>query len=170
MSVIHIRREEELYNRFDPAQSRLSSDAYAYLKSLFAEMPQAERKSDVLTIECEGPIDREKAANAIRSAISRDIAEYDRQLSINKIKMLRLYVIGVALIVIGIVLALVLNQVLLEIISIVGSMAIKDASTIQIQNNPEIRLKKRLLERARDLKIEFSADAAGETPTDRLQA
>lgn len=159
MSVIRIRSEEELYNRFDPAQTRLSSDAYSYLKSLYSEMSVEERRDDILKIECPGPVDIQKAENAIHASIGRDIAEYDRQLKINKVKMVRLYVIGIALIVVGFVLAVTLDKLILEVISIVGSMAVKDASTIQIQNNPEIRLKKKLLEKVMNLRVELVSGA-----------
>ena len=154
MSVIRIRDEAELYNRFDPTQTRLSNDAYSYLKSLLQEMDAGERKNDIIQIQCDGEIDLDRAKKAIYAAVMRDIDDYNQQLGVNKLKMIRLYVIGIALIVIGFALALVLDQLILEVISIVGSMAVKDAATIQIQHNPELRIKRRMLESLLDVKVE----------------
>ena len=154
MSVIKIRDESDLYNRFDPTQTRLSNDAYSYLKSLYQEMSAGERKNDVLRIQCDNEIDLDRAKKALQAAVKRDVDDYNIQLRVNKLKMIRLYVIGIALIVVGFALALVLDQLLLEVISIVGSMAVKDAAAIQIQHNPELRIKRRMIESLHDVKVE----------------
>ena len=154
MSSMCITKESDLYDRFDPSHTRLSNEAYRYLKGIYEELSSEERKNDVLRLQCEVRIDEEKAKESIRKAIGRDIVGYERQLSVNRVKMIRLYIIGIALVIVGIVMSLLLNQLVLEVVSIVGSMAVKDAATIQIQTNPELRIKKRLLERAKDMRIE----------------
>ena len=72
-----------------------------------------------------------------------------------------LYIIGIVLSAAGVTLALLLNQVTLQLISFFGSMAIRDAVTIHLKLNPDIRRLKMLLEPFRDFTLEVVP--AGET-------
>ena len=65
-----------------------------------------------------------------------------------------LYLIGILLSAAGVALSLVLDQVLLALISFFGSMAIKDAVTIHLKLNPDIRHLKKLLDPFRDFRLE----------------
>ena len=150
---VHLKSEDELFNRFDPSRTRMSGDVYGYIKNCFEEIPLPERGSATIQIEGETPIDTSKVTTLLHAAVGRDLAAMDLKLKVNRLKMWRLYIIGIALIVVGIVLALSLNQLLLEVISIVGSMAVKDAAIIQIQHDPDIRVNKRLLEQLKTLPI-----------------
>ena len=154
MILLKIRNEHDLYNRFDPAQTRLSEDVYGYIKTCYEEIPLAERKDVVLRIQTDESVNEKTVKTLLNGAVDRELASMDKKLRENRVKMTRLYIIGIVLILIGFALALSLDQLILEVISIVGSMAVKDAATIQIENNPEIKLRKRLLEQLKNVKVE----------------
>ena len=145
MIQLRIKRESDLYNPYDPTGTRINEMVYNYLKSYCTEGEYKNHIKDTLQIVTDEPIYEAKAQKAIQDAARKDQGEFDRQLKKNRRRALWLYIIGIFLSALGITLSLILNQIVLQLISFFGSMAIRDAVTIQIKVNPDLAYLKKML-------------------------
>ena len=78
-------------------------------------------------------------------------------------KQVRLFAIGLAFIAIWLLVKTITNVLIVEILSIIGSFAIWEASNIWIVEKPNIRLKRHMLRRLMDTEVRFTVQKkAGE--------
>lgn len=154
MVQLKIHNESELYNHFDPTKTRISEDVYHYLKSYCTELQSQKHPLDVIRIITDEPIDEDRFRISVQNAVMRDREEFDSQITRNKKMVHKEYVMGILLSIAGVALSLILDQVLLAIISLFGSMAISDAVTISAKVNPDIRRLKKLLDPLLSFKLE----------------
>ena len=146
MVQLRIHNESELYNHFDPLKSQISADVYNYLKSYCTECQAEKHSLDVIRVITDEPIDENHFKMSVRNAARRDCEEFDSQIARNKTLAFWEYVMGIILSIAGVALSLILDQVLLAVISLFGSMAINDAVSISAKSNPDIRRQKKLLD------------------------
>ncbi len=149
-----IRQESELYSPYDPTQTRINDGVYQYLRSYCTELHYRDHLHDTLRICTDGPVDADRFRTALLDAVQEDRSEFDRMLAENKRRVIWEYVVGILLSLLGVGLSIVLDQVLLAIISFLGSMAISDAVTIQTKVNHDIKRLRNLLEPFSDFKLE----------------
>ena len=154
MMQMKINSESDLYNPLDPAGMRIADSVYSYLKSFCTEAESKKHRHDKLQIISDGPVNADRLMRAIQDAIRKDEAEFDRQIAVNRKKALACYTVGIVLSIFGITLWVLLDQVLLAFISFLGSTAISDGITIQLQMNPDIRRLKKQLEPFNDFEVE----------------
>ena len=154
MMQLMIREESELYNAYDPTQTRINDRVYQYLRSYCTELHYRDHLHDTLRICTDGPVDADRFRTALLDAVQEDRSEFDRMLAENKRRVIWEYVVGILLSLLGVGLSIVLDQVLLAIISFLGSMAISDAVTIQTKVNHDIKRLRNLLEPFSDFKLE----------------
>ena len=154
MMQLMIRQESDLYNPYDPTQTRINDRVYQYLRSYCTELHYRDHLHDTLQICTDGPIDADRFQTALQDAVQEDRSEFDRMLAENKRRVIWEYVVGILLSLLGVGLSIVLDQVLLAIISFLGSMAISDAVTIQTKVNHDIKRLRNLLEPFSDFKLE----------------
>lgn len=148
------RKESDLYNPYDPSQTRVNEGVYHYLKSYCSPLEASKHVHDTLQIITDSPIDTDRFGRVLHDAVGRDIAEFDRQIARNNRRVIWEGVIGVLFCALGIMLAAFLDELLLTIISLFGTIAIKDAITINTTINHDIKNLKKLLEPIRDIKLE----------------
>ena len=146
MIQIRIQDESELYNRFDPSQERISEDVYRYLKSYCTGLRSQEHSMDVIRIISDKAIDADHFRTCVRNAARRDCEEFDCQISRNKRLAFWEYTMGILLSIAGVALSVALDQVLLALISLLGSMALSEALTISVKINPDIKWLRKLLD------------------------
>ena len=146
MIQIRIQEESELYNRFDPAQARISEDVYHYLKSYCTGLRSQEHSMDIIRIISDEAIDTDHFRTCVRNAARRDCEEFDCQISKNKRLAFWEYTMGILLSIAGVALSVALDQVLLALISFLGTMALREAITISVKINPDIRRLRKLLD------------------------
>ena len=154
MIQIRIQDESELYNRFDPSQERISEDVYRYLKSYCTGLRSQEHSMDVIRIISDKAIDADHFRTCVRNAARRDCEEFDCQIARNKRLAFWEYTMGILLSIAGVALSVALDQVLLALISFLGTMALRDAITISAKINPDIRRLRKLLDPLFAFKLE----------------
>ena len=159
MIQLRISKESDLYNPYDPSQTRINDRVYHYLKSFCTELESRKHLHDTLQVITDSPIDENRFREALQEAVKKDRDEFDRQIAENNKKALWGYAIGILLSAVGVGLTIVLDQVLLALISFLGTMAISDAATIQLKLNPDIKRLKKLLDPFCDFKLEVVAAA-----------
>ena len=77
-------------------------------------------------------------------------------------KQVRLFAIGLAFIAIWLLVKTITNVLIVEILSIIGSFAIWEASNIWIVEKPSIRLKRHRLRRLMDTEVRFTVQKEAE--------
>ena len=146
MIQLCIENESELYNRFDPFRTRINDEVYHYLKSFSTEPEFQQNPQNTLQIITDEPIDQEKFHETLLKAVRKDQNEFDRQIASNNRRVVWEFIIGIVLSVLGVLLSVFLDQVLLALISFIGSMAIRDGVTILTKINQDIRSLRKLLD------------------------
>lgn len=154
--MIRLRIEEEsaFYNSLDPSNERISNDVYSYLKTFCSEIEEQPQLYDTIQILCSGPFDTERAKQSIIDAVDREQKNLDRQIKTNRKRMRVNYLIGAILSVLGFVLAKLLDVVVLQMVSFLGTIAARDAFTIQTKLNPDLEHLKNYVEPFRKMKLE----------------
>ena len=122
MIQLRVKNENDLYNPYDPSQTRINDDIYQYLKSYCSPLEASKHTSDALQIITDSKIDSEKFERVLHNAVNRDLEEFDRQIARNNKRVIWELIVGVLLSALGVMLAIVLDKVLLAIISFFGSM------------------------------------------------
>ena len=163
MIQLRIKNESDLYNPYNPSQTRINEGVYHYLKSFCAKMASQEHQQDILQIITDSPIDQDRFQKALQDAVKSDRDEFDRQIAKNNRRFFWELIVGIGLSVLGVALSVILDQVLLAIISFFGSMAIRDAVTIQTTINHDIKDLKKLLEPFSGLSLEVAENHGTET-------
>ena len=151
---LSIHQEADLYNPYDPKQTRINDAVYRYLKSYCTELEYENHLHDTLRIYTDSPIDEGRFRTALQDAVNRDREEFERQIALNNRRTIWETLVGILLSVAGVALSLWRDQVLLAIISFFGTTAIGNAVTIQTTVNHDLKRMKRLLEPFRDFKLE----------------
>ena len=154
MIQLRIRNESDLYNPYDPSQMMINDGVYRYLKTYCTPLESAKHIHDTLQIITDSPIDKDRFQRVLHDAVERDIAEFDRQISRNNRRVVWESFFGVLFCALGIMLTVYLDELLLTIISLLGTMGIKDAVTISTTFNHDLKSLKKLLNPIRDIKLE----------------
>ena len=142
MSQIRIADEYELYNTLAPDMNRLSDSVMDYLKEVYTWIHMNKMEDDTLEILCNEPVNPERIQKAIKDSTKREIDFLEKEISFNRKRMIRHYVAGFGLGLLGFILAKLTDQLLLEIISFFGTLMVRDAVMTQVQDNPKLKEKK----------------------------
>lgn len=80
----------------------------------------------------------------------------EREQQISSMKQVRMFLIGISFIAIWMLAAKITKNILVEVLSIIGSFAMWEASNIWIVEKPYIRLKRHRLRRLMETEIKFT--------------
>ena len=138
---LKIHEEADLYSAFDPEQKLLSEDVTEYLARNYLNKHRSLKEKYVIHIISDGPVNEEK--------VRKNFAEYftvEKDNISYEIKKLRVKEFGLALfgvLILGLwaylsVTSQSLGMVRSEILSIVGWVAIWEATSIVIKERPEL--------------------------------
>ncbi|MBR2547783.1 MAG: hypothetical protein IKF07_06305 [Eubacterium sp.] len=90
----------------------------------------------------------------LQDAVNRDLAEFDRQIDMNDKRVIWEIIVGVVFIALSIMLTIYLDKLLLTIVSVFGTMAVRDAIQLKTTINHNIKHLKRQLDPIGDIKLE----------------
>ena len=154
MIQLYVHNESDLYNPYDPSQTRIHERVYNYLKSFCTETEYKKHFHDTLQIITDCSVDSDRFKSALQEAVKKDLDEFDNQLAVNNRRAIWAYIVGVLLSVAGVAFSLITDQVLLAIISFFGTMTLSDGVAIHTKINPDIKNQKRRLEPLCELTLE----------------
>ena len=140
---IKVDNEEELYNKFDETKSTLNSKLISYIE----ENLNKKNVFDNLIIIVTSPsnIDENQFKKAFEQYVKDKILLNQKRNRFNKLKQIRLLIIGFIFIIISTIIATLFNSVIYTIISTIGSFAIWEASNIWIVENMDSKIEKKIL-------------------------
>lgn len=154
MIQLLIKKESDLYNPYDPSHTRINEGVYHYLKSYCSPLEASKHVNDTLQIITDSPIDSERFQRVLQDAVKKDIEEFDRQIARNSRRAVWEGIIGVIFCALGIMLSVYLDELLLTVISLLGTMGVKDAITIGTTFNHDIKNLKKQLEPMSGIRLE----------------
>ena len=154
MIQLLIENESDLYNPYDPSRTRINEGVYHYLKSYCSPLEASKHVHDTLQIITDSPIDEERFQRVLQDAVKKDIAEFERQIARNSRRAVWEGVLGLLFCALGIMLSVYLDEVLLTVISLLGTMGIMDTITINTTVNHDLKNLKKLLEPMSDIRLE----------------
>ena len=155
MIKIKIKTESDLYHPFDEDQKTLSEDVISYIERKYEEKHLGDKP--VIRIICDEEIDEHAVREAFHSHVESEKESIRKEAKINTLKQLRLFAIGIAFIALWLTLSANIENILIEVLSIVGSFSIWEATNIWIVDKPELRVRKKRLEYLSGTKIVFNA-------------
>ena len=161
MIQLRIHDESELYNPFDPTQTRIDDKVYQYLKSFCTGTEYEKHLHDTLQIITDGPVDGDRLKAAIQDAVKKDRDEFDCELALNNKRAIWAYIVGILLSAASVMFTLITDQILLALISFFGTRTISDGLTIHTRINPDIRRKKMRLDPLSDFNLEIVRNFQG---------
>lgn len=154
MIQLRIKEESDLYNPYDPCKTKVNEGVYRYLKSYCSDTEVSEHTFDTLQIITDSPIDVDRFQKTLQDAVNRDLAEFDRQIDMNDKRVIWEIIVGVVFIALSIMLTIYLDKLLLTIVSVFGTMAVRDAIQLKTTINHNIKHLKRQLDPIGDIKLE----------------
>ncbi len=152
---LRIHSEDELYSPYDETRRTLNSDVADYLSEQYSK--KEIRDEILLKVKCDTPVSYERVRDAFRELIQEKETQAANQKRLNRLKQIWLFAIGVVFVAAAILLEGVVRAIPVELMSIVGSFAVWEATNIWIVENPRARITKRTIRKLRDTKILIDA-------------
>lgn len=150
--LIKVEDEKELYNKFDESCNTISDEIITYIESQLSKKNVIDNL--IIKISSKNYIDEEKIKKAFSKYINDKIEYNERKKRFNRVKQIRLFIIGIIFIGLSILIGAILESILYTIISTIGSFAIWEAANIWIVENMESKIEKGLLQNLLQTKIE----------------
>ena len=127
---IKIHEQSDLFSEFDPDQCMLSEDIIAYIIRCYQHMKLKSQEYPVILIQSDTPVNEEEVTEKIRNNFRRETEVVNRTLRKLIIKAACLGVFGVIVLSIWLALSANAENVNIEILSIVGWVAIWEMTNI----------------------------------------
>ena len=152
---IKIHEESDLFSAFDPDQDVLSEDIFGYIIRCFQHMKTGHGKSGVIQICSDIPVDEENVKDKIRKNFRREKDVINRALNLLFFKAACLGIFGAAVLSVWLFLSAGSESVALEILSIVGWVAVWETANILIIERHDLQYSKKNMDRIINSEIVF---------------
>ena len=161
---LKIGEESDLFSPFDPDRMQLSDEVSAYLVRSYENKHRRNLEDYVIRIFSDAPVNERHVEQALREHCLQQMSNIDHGLKLETIKEVCLAVLGLALLTLWFFLARTHDNIWMEVLSIMGWVAIWEATSIAIMRRPELSFLKKTYRKASKAKIEFvsGGDAAAE--------
>ena len=117
---LKIHKEDDLYNPLDPDKELLSDEVVSYINRKYSE--KSEPGKHVIHIISDNPVDEERVRKNIRRYTEQEEGIVGRDQKHSVFKQLWLAGIGVAFIALWLLLAAITENIIVEVLSIIGSL------------------------------------------------
>lgn len=148
---IRIHDENDLYDPLDPDKQYLSDDVISYIEKRYSEKTDYGKVN--IHIISDKPVNTDRVKEAFHTYIENEKNSLEKEQHLASIRQIRLFVIGIIFISVWLIMSANIENILVEVLSIIGSFAIWEAADIWIVGKPEIHVKKRVLQRLQETNI-----------------
>lgn len=155
---LKINDEADLYNPLDPDCVLLSEDVSSYLNRKLSEKNFDPLEKNVIHIISSVPLDEERVRKNIVSYTESELKILSKKKKRSVIKQLWLFLLGVIFIALWLFLDSITENVIATVVCIVGWFAVWEAANIWLVENPEMRVRKLVLQRMEKTEIVFSLE------------
>ena len=157
---LKIHEESDLYSPYDPKQKLLSEDVLSHLERNYINKHRSIGERFVLHIYSDTPLNEKDVVSSFSDYYSQEIENLSYQIKKLTGKQIGLIIFGVVFLSLWVYLSLIMDDaVKLEIVSIMGWVAIWEATSISIMQRPELVAMKKNYEQLLKGKIIFHVEA-----------
>ena len=135
---LKIHEESDLFSSFDPDQRMLSEDVAAYLAHNYLNRYRKFEEEYVLQLISDTPVDQEKVKKRMHEYYTMEKNNVWYAIKRLTIKEIWLFILGAIVLGIWLVLSANNSNVRLENLSIIGWVAVWEATSIAILERPEL--------------------------------
>ena len=152
---IKIHEESDLFSDFDPEQRILSEDMIGYIIRCFQYMGTGHGVNHIIQVCSDMPVDEENVAEMIRENLRQEKKVINRALNKLFLKAACLGIFGVAVLSVWFFLSAKSESVNLEVLSIIGWVAVWETANILIIERQTLQRSKKKLDKNINAKIVF---------------
>ena len=150
---VKIQDESELYTPFDPEQRLLSEDVSDYLIRNYKNMHRKSRERYDIRIISDVPLDEERAKAAVREHWEQERSNVQQEAKVETIREIALAIVGVLLLTVWFFVSQSVESVWMEVLSIMGWVAVWEATSIAIMRRPELYVRRKIYDQASKAEI-----------------
>ena len=151
---IKIHEEADLYNPLDPEGSELSDEVISYMVRKYQEKGRKEKH--IIHIISDEPVDEEKVRNSFLAYSTKEEMIFGNERNRITLKQFTLFVIGILFISLWLFASSRTENLLVEILSIIGSFALWEAADIWIVEKPVMCIEEKRLKKMMRAEVEFT--------------
>ena len=152
---LKIHEEADLFSPLDPDHALLSDDVSAYLVRNYQNLHRQTKESFTVHIFSDEPVNEERVRNAIRRHCETEAENVRHLYKLELRKEICLAILGLMLLSLWFFLSRRFDSVWMEVLSIMGWVAIWEATSIAIMRQPELVHLKRTCKQAANSNIIF---------------
>ena len=150
---LKIHEESDLFTPLDPDQNQLSTDVIDYFFRGIQSARIHKREKCVIRVMSDMPVDEEKVKEKIRGHFCREIEDLRQEFKRLRLKAICLAVFGIIILSLWLYLSSTSENINIEILSIMGWVAVWEVTGILIMERPKLRRAKKEFEQMRDAEI-----------------
>ena len=150
---LKIHEEADMFSPFDPEQKLLSEDVSDYLIRCYENKHRKTKEELVIHIYSDTPVNEERVKQAIRDYCAQEKSNNRHEGRVETLKEVALGILGLLFLSLWFILSATHENVWMEVLSIVGWVAVWEATSIAIMSRPELFIENRMLDRASKAQI-----------------
>ena len=135
---LKIHEEADMFTPYDPDQTMLEEEISDYLIRCYGNVHRKSKEEFVIHIYSDTPVNEERVKKVIRDHCEQEKANSKHEIKMETYREITLAIVGVVLLSIWFVLSASIESVWMEIISIMGWVAVWEATSIAIMRRPEL--------------------------------
>ena len=160
---LKIHEESDLFTPYDPDQKLLSEEVSGYLVRCYANKHRQSMEDYVIHIYSDMPVNEEHVKMAIRNHCEQESNNNKHRMKLETLREIALAIVGLIFLSIWFFLSSSREGVLMEVLSIMGWVAIWEATSIAIIRRPELYFVKKIYEHALKAQIVIHDTESAET-------
>ena len=153
---LKIHEESDLFTELDPDQRIMSEDVVSYLTDCFQQVHKKDGEDYVIHIDSDTPVDHESVKQRVQEHFRREKETVKNSLKKLSLKAACLAVFGVVVLSIWFYLSKDSESVNLEVLSIVGWVAIWEATSVTIMGRHDLNVSKKIIDKMLKARIVIS--------------
>ena len=150
---LKIHEESDMFTPYDPEQKLLSEDVSAYLIRCYENKHRSSREALVIHIFSDTPVNEKRVKQAIRDHCNQAMSNNRHEMMLETVREICLAVLGLILLSLWFLLSASIENMWMEVLSIMGWVAIWEATSIAIMTRPELYHVRKTYDRASKAKI-----------------
>ena len=150
---LKIHEEADMFTPFDPERKLLSEDVAAYLVRNYENVHRRAFESLAVHVYSDTPVNEERVKHAIRDHCEQRMKNIDHALKLETLKEISLAVLGLMLLSLWFLLSRTYDNIWMEVLSIMGWVALWEATSILVMRRPELHLLKKTYKKAYNAEI-----------------
>ena len=137
---LRVDDERDLYNSFAINQDTLSDDLMSYIEQKAEDRNIGEKV--IIEVDSHKDIDIENLKRVFHKYIDDELNSLEKAKKVYSMKQIRLFIIGFIFIAIWLAFSKTNFAVIVEILSIIGSFAIWEATNIWLIDKPDLKMRR----------------------------